>query len=382
MANLPRMSLGRLAVFVLAMGLALDVSSRFVSYDRVATRGWEAAGRYEIAFGGPFEPNKRYHSDRAYSANMGNHIDLREYHSETFTTDEYGFRNPKPGAVRPVEIVVVGTSFTAGASLSDEQLYSEHLAKLTGRSVYNAAGAELGDEWRLSELVRRLGLKDGVVIQEYVETTRPPRARRLDPPWFADVRSYAAQLFGSHFRDVMQISRLKGWLLPSPLRLLLFQQFRTLNDGLVFPNSFADSAVRGELTNGDSFVFLEDHVKLERTLEDVERGLGYWRGMASRLHARGLKQMVLLVPSKETVYGPLMRTPLRDGSALWYLGKIEARLRAEGIEVVNLAPPFVRAAREGLQTRSYIYFRDDTHWNGRGAALGARLVAERLEQMH
>ena len=50
---------------------------------------------------------------------------------------------------------------------------------------------------------------------------------------------------------------------------------------------------------------------------------------------------------------------------------MEADLRAGGIAVVNLIQALRVAAKAGLERHEYVYWRDDTHWNGRGVAIAA-----------
>lgn len=49
-----------------------------------------------------------------------------------------------------------------------------------------------------------------------------------------------------------------------------------------------------------------------------------------------------------------------------------ARLRAAGVEAVDLTTPFLAHQEEGP------FFPYDTHWNAKGADLGARVLAEYL----
>src|SRR5450631_51734 len=108
-------------VLLLATFIA-DVGLRFVSPQRVAFRAWEPASLYTTKEGW-FAPNFHYENDRAYGdlANLGNLPAFRQYRPETFTTDEFGYRNPpRAGGYDMPAAIVVGDSFTAGDGVSDD----------------------------------------------------------------------------------------------------------------------------------------------------------------------------------------------------------------------------------------------------------------------
>jgi hypothetical protein len=73
------------------------------------------------------------------------------------------------------------------------------------------------------------------------------------------------------------------------------------------------------------------------------------------------------VPAKQTLYAPDVDDYTRN-----FIPTLVARLRAEGVEAVDLATPFQKHKDEGL------FFPYDTHWNEKGADLGARVLAEQL----
>lgn len=77
-------------------------------------------------------------------------VSLAEPRKNTFTTDEWGFRNPTFETLP--DVVVVGDSFTAGVGLDDHDTLARQLQAALGRTVYNrgqiwlsAPGLYLGD---------------------------------------------------------------------------------------------------------------------------------------------------------------------------------------------------------------------------------------------
>ena len=91
---------------------------------------------------------------------------------------------------------------------------------------------------------------------------------------------------------------------------------------------------------------------------------------AAVLAARGTELVVALVPDKARIEaGSLCGAP-RSAQADARFGAFTRLLLARRVHAVDLAAPMAAARRDGP-----LFFRTDTHWNGRGAALAARLVA-------
>src|SRR5688572_24826800 len=135
----PSLQLGfTLPLIVLLVAMA-DVGLRFMPIAPLAFRGWEVASRFgEQA---ALERNVRFRTDRSYGelAALGNLPGLRQYRPETFTTDALGYRNPPDLVARPVDAILVGSSFSVGLGASDDQIPSVQIGEASGRAVYNAA---------------------------------------------------------------------------------------------------------------------------------------------------------------------------------------------------------------------------------------------------
>jgi hypothetical protein len=374
-----KVELGHLIPLVLLLAFAADIASRFISYDTVSFRAWEALGRYaRSGIGGPFEPNRRYVSDRSYGdlAAMGNLPEYRQYRRQVFTTDAFGFRNqPAAREVIPAAILF-GSSFSIGASLTDDETLSAQLGAIMGRGVYNAAGGNLEDEDQFVALLKRLRMTSGVVICEYVDTAPIPVSTGLPPPKYADRREALLHRYAP--RLIRFYPKLRGWLAPSPLELMLFTRLKLLKNDSLLPNPYASTVKRDVLANGDGILFYPD--SSAHSSGEAAQAAKYWKGLQQRLRAHGLSLLVVLVPGKAQVYAPLTRSPPPVQTPT-FLESLDQDLRAANVPVVDLSEPFRTAAREGLESRHYIYWRDDTHWNADGVALAAQQIASRLKVM-
>src|SRR3954463_14989380 len=89
-------------VATMVVFLVVDLGSRFVSYESLAFRAWEAATTYDLVARvkklsektrlGRLQPNRIFDFPHAYGdlAAMSNRPWMRQYHVEKFTTDTLG----------------------------------------------------------------------------------------------------------------------------------------------------------------------------------------------------------------------------------------------------------------------------------------------------
>jgi hypothetical protein len=359
---------------VVLVVLSVDIALRFLPLEWVTFRAWEAY-KLNRAPAGAFVPNIRYQNPAVYGdlAALGNFPGLREYRAEVFTTDQYGFRNePREWSESPPSALLIGSSFSVGPGMSDEETLGRQLTALDGRAVYNAAG--YFDEISVSRtraMASATGMSGGTVIVEYVERFDLPPPGLFSAgcgPGYPTPCGPAQAVF-TRFMSLNQTS---------PFQIFIERGLKAVQNDIVLPNRYAGRVVQSRLRNGETMLFLPEEVaRYERLQRDnqiaVERGAEFFRSMAAQLAADNLQLIVLLVPNKYTVYRPFLDTSAPpDGEASAYMRALEDRLRALEIPVVNLAPVFQEQAADHLERQEYIYWRDDTHWNPRGINLAAR----------
>ncbi|HEX4406805.1 MAG TPA: hypothetical protein VH560_18325 [Polyangia bacterium] len=387
-------ALRRLIPAVLVLGLVLDVGSRFLPYDAVAFRGWEALSAdpfvtqaWEVLTKKPpsllasFRPNERYVNDRAYGdlAPMGNRPWLRQYHREVVTTDSLGLRNTAPPGA-PHVALVAGTSFTFGSTMSDDETLPAQLSALLGGGVYNA-GASDDDDFHVDALLDRVNVAPGgTYILEHLERNDPPT---IGNPNAGRMVARLRRTFGDRYLDLrMAYAEMNHWLDVSPLRVMLVRARKLVENDVVLPNSFAPFADLETLKNGDPMLFLPlDKTQDESPQRPADLGIPYWRHLADHLERRGLHFLVVLVPTKYTVYGPLTMSPPAALTGPRYLAEMSAALQAAGIANLDVTASLQSAARVGLPDHRYIYWRDDSHWNKDAVALVAESIAARMKAL-
>jgi hypothetical protein len=354
---------------LLACVAAVDIAMRFMSVDPLTFRAWEALSRFRPP-GAPFEPNRRYVQPRSYgdTAAIGNLPEWREYHAERFTTDSRGFRNVTNAAAAPW-VVVTGDSFAVGSGVDDQDTLPSRLTRLLGGDVYNAAGVDVEPD-RLLPLVRQLGMRRGLVLYVYSEDRElpaVPSARKLE----------VNALLARATKPVAGVvGRVRGLVEMSPLRILAEKAFKRLANDRFLPNGYRANAIRGRLRNGDTMLFAADRARL--TVSERPSSAAYWSWLRRGLQKEDFDLLVVLVPSKYTVYGPLLIPPATTTGGNGYLDRLERDLRDAEVAALNLAPALSARAASEVDRHLYLYRRDDIHWNSRGIELAATIVGSQL----
>lgn len=335
--------------------------------------------------------------------------------------DAWGFRNPRvPGRA---DILALGDSMTYGFAAPADRCWPRELERLSGRTVYNmSCGGYSPVEYR-ALLSRGLLLNPSLVIvalftgNDAAEAYRAVyieqrgQGLRLDdevvdrigartavdrPTGFVSLNDRAAPV-GAPQREISGVRR---WLSAHSSLYALARAVNTTqvrgNQGLAedaADHAFEMSAGRPSryVFDADPFlrtVFLDAALTQQAfDLDDarIRAGTAIIQGallsIAGTVGAKGVSLFVVLFPTKETVYEPLMRS--RQGSAppaYFELVANERRLTAEledflltkGIRFLNLtdalqstfgrgAPPFPQS--------------DNTHPNARGYAAAANAIA-------
>lgn len=365
----PAWQLGSVIPCLLVAALLVDIVARFMSVDPLTFRGWEAMSRFRPP-GAAFEPNRRYSSARTYgdTAAMGNMPELRQYRLETFTTDAFGFRNVGDMWASGVTAVMIGDSQVVGSGVSDSQTLPSRLSALTRCGVYNAGSEDAKPPPdRVITLSHNLHVHEGLVIHLYTETRDLPtvpsmRKRRTD-----EILSRVPNWVGTG------VGRLRGFIDVSPLQILSTRAMKGLENGWILPNPYAANVVKATLYNGDTMLFPAAHVEHFYRMRPV--AVDYWAWLREELQKERLDLLVVLVPGKYRVYRPFLLDQ-KPGDGENYLGRLERKLRAAGIPVVNLAPVFAARVAESLGRHEYLYWLDDIHWNTRGTDVAAQAIRE------
>lgn len=295
-----------------------------------------------------------------FSHELGRH-DVRF----SFTTDEKGFRNPGPWP-SAADIVVVGDSWTFGYGVEDREAWVAQVdRRLPGTSIVN------------------LGLIGGAPQQYgriYEIFGRPLRPKLLIYGLFPgndlhDARQFENWLVAESPGNY-DVWRFFGGQVPGSRSLLarsyLLQSIRSIWKGLRTPFSGEtiefDDGRRLRLAPGvlaaSVAVAKPDHPDFQLVMDSVEHA----RNLAVE---DGSEFLVLLYPTKEEVYLPLLGKPTPA-----MIPPFVEELERRGISFLDLTKPFQERARAGAR----LYFEIDGHANGAGSAVIADALVEHLRE--
>jgi len=367
------LGLGLAIPFLLAVSFVAEIALRAVPIDRFAFRATEALSVRHVpgVSAAPLLPSRQYRNDHTYGdlSALANLRRLRQYRREIFTTDTYGYRNPSvPSQASAPVAMLLGDSFGLGSGTEDSETLTAHLGRLWGRTVYNGSGmTPQADLKQIRRLARELRMRGNLVIYEYLERQGLPSVPSR-PPWSSRKTSAGAQDQPATGASPF------SWEL-SRLRILANRMYRFFQNDRILPNPYARNASVCRLANGTEMLFFSG----ERKGSDASRPVdaAYWVWLERELRSDGFQLIVLLVPNKSTVYEPLLlgrEAQNRPGSD--YLDRLERSLSSAGLPVVNLKNVFQAQAARELPSNSYLYWLDDTHWNGHGM----RIAAEEIDQ--
>jgi hypothetical protein len=349
---------------LLAASLIADVALRCVPIERIAFRAWETA-QYGPTALGAFRPNFHYENPRSYGdlANLGNLPEYREYRAETFTTDEFGFRNLPSSA--PVRLALLGDSFSAGAALSDDQTLSAQFTEDTGARVYNAAGSVT---WpTLAKVLAAQRMRGGTVLLQISEGGLQDELD-LSTSEARGVTMLRENLSPARFEEVRRsFLAAASWTVYSPLKIVLTRAFHSLQNDRWLPRQVEPI----ELTNGHRMLFFADNAT--QALPVDPSVIRYFLQVQDLVRQTGNELLVVMAPTKYRVYRPLMK---RGGPIVSAYRDLAPALEKAGIPCIDLTPVLTRQAAELFPRGQYNFRDDDTHWNPVGVRRAAQAIAE------
>ncbi len=339
-----------LALFVIALVVELCLPPWVFCY-----RPWEAVKVMygSSVFPGAFYPNLDF--TMTEQGDMGYYTSLAHKHRTRWVTDSYGQRTADPSRDH-YDVVLVGDSFTAGASLSQEYTLEKLIEKNTGLEVYP------------------FFVDTGVGIDPFLAD---PRFRKNKPNLvvFEKAEFLLGQMAAPHTdiaarelppETIISLVVTANRLLKLPM--YRFAQGRIKNMITRRANGGADvySRLAKPAPDGKS-LYSTLSLDFELTDRDIDRIAGDIIATRDVLAEKDIEFIFAGVPNKEVFLAG--RTP--------YIGRIERKLATRGIVTAGLEEAFAEAYRHG---GSY-YRRDDSHWNESGARLAGGEISKRILQV-
>jgi len=274
--------------------------------------------------------------------------DIAEPRRIQFHTDSDGFRNQHD--YRGQRYVLVGDSFIAGSSNSQEDMLSAQLLQRHGLDTYTLAYP--GSPADYAAYIRGFRQRHG--------------------------ENFRVLLFifeGNDFEESR--GRPENWLARSGRRYYeMFSEFSTyrvtksLLKRVTRARSIqASSDLEIAELAGKKMAFFRRYLEVTRQVQ-APQPEGFEAAIASM---RPQLARVYFIPTKYRVYSRHVRPTEVLPNAQWqYLNTVCAKLQ---LRCSDLTEPLMRESAALLKKGEFTWWRDDTHWNRNGIAVAARLVA-------
>lgn len=339
-----------LVVATVAYGLALKITGL---EDSIYYRPDEKYVRFD------YTNNHRIYQSNVHIEMVMPHGDLRSMTTEDiaeprrmqFHTDADGFRNQRD--YHGQRYVLVGDSFAAGNSNSQEDLLVTQLARDYALDTYSLAypGNVADYAAYVRGFVKRHGGNARVLLFLFegndFEESRGRKASALARYG----RRYYAMFSGFNtYRVTMSLYK----------RLTRSRDIR------------AGSGLEVVELGGKKMAFYKLYADVTRRAQ-LSEPEGFERNMESM---RPYIERVYFIPTKYRVYSRHLKPGVVLPNAQWdYLNGV---CRKYTLRCTDLTVPLVRESDSLLKKGEYTWWRDDTHWNRHGIAVAARVVADDL----
>jgi GDSL-like lipase/acylhydrolase family protein len=301
--------------------------------------------------------------------------------------DVWGFRNA--AVPERTDVVAAGDSFTYGFGARRGDAWPGQLARILGASVYNLGMPAWGpDQYdcalrafglRLAPKVVVIGVYPGNDLRDAIMAGPPAACESLDPAGVARLdRESVEVVSGPRFLGSLRDRLARRSALYQAVKLGLPGLARSISSSLVIDSDYVSRDIRGHRVVLRTESWLESHPQLID--EGLEKTLAALGRTAQGCRSRGTKCVVLLIPSREAVYGDLAADAPGIKQVAAAEAAVAARLAAslrDRMGVVDALPALRKAAADGL-----VLFpaSEDIHLNATGQHALARAVAPTVHE--
>jgi hypothetical protein len=323
----------------------------------------------------------RYRPDLNYEGKRFNDLsrmagvkEWREEKTVRIVTDSGGFRNEPQDLSSPLDVILLGDSFGAGA-VSQEYTLNGILIRDYGLNTYNLSAPAIGPWGEYVNLWAegdRLKTRDGTTLvwlifagNDLDDEYGPLDMSSL--PWCGPARVW--------------LNRFNGWRERSPVRYL-FETLRPTHD----PRA---DVVAHDFLNGRKLLFYRPYIKSSlRTPDEVVAHANFPRlretvSAVKRLTGgRGMRLLIALIPAKEEVYSWVWKGEpawSSDAGPSGFSVMLSRVCAEEGIRFLDLKPELVKESRRAYEeSGQLLYWYDDTHLGTEGSTFTASIIHREL----
>lgn len=268
---------------------------------------------------------------------------------EHWITDELGYRNNQ--FIASADILLIGDSFLAGSSLTQDDTFGNKLQHLMGvkTSIYTLAPCKFTHF--ISLLEADIIKKPKLIIYSQVERNLPPSISEKD---------LSTNLEYKKFYEFLDVNvKLDKLFRLSSLKWLQSRVYQNKGEGKASPI--------------DSNMFFYNGLEVGHQTNDIAYSVKTIASYNQFCRSKGIKFVYLPMPNKETVYFDLV--PFKSQPD--YLTKQCIELQKHDVRCFNILPIYNEYRKH---SHKLLYHFDDTHWNKRATELISVATAAYIEE--
>ena len=258
---------------------------------------------------------------------------------ELWITDKLGFRNDE--FIEEADILFIGDSFFAGASLSQNEIISNRVKSKSDNKirVYNISPSS--PSFSLFAYFLKTGLikKPKLVIYSIVERDIPTPITSYKGIMFKIIKLFETGNFNVYLDKALKLSS---------IRWLKARIQNNIGNGLP--------------AKGDSNMYFYSGAFQKHEKNDLQTTLTIINSYKKYCDSHDIKFLFMPMPDKETVYYELVPFNKQPN----YLFQLDSLLKKENIASINTLKIY-NEYRKTHQT--LLYHFDDTHWNANATEL-------------
>jgi hypothetical protein len=304
-----------------------------------------------------------------------------EIKPQLFVTDEYGFRNPVGLLQKPVDVVLLGTSFVGGAQETQSGLVSDMLTNKYKIPTYNYATMPLQHLWaddrffaNPPKYVFIVGNETEILQNIWTETLVENKEVHHVVAWNSH-EEWAAinNPFPYDYKSVS--AYLKRF---SYIRYLAKDMNRHYQNELFTREQLGESLIKSETYDPERDILFWDINEYDPRLSDVGRTrvastVEILKKSKEILSQRNITMVMGVVPSKSSLHAKRYRDVNIKDRTIYLLQK---EFEKNNIEYVNVSDPLFEYVSK---TGNLVYYPDDSHWNTKVNELLSELLAEKIK---
>jgi alginate O-acetyltransferase complex protein AlgJ len=264
---------------------------------------------------------------------------------ESYITDELGFRNDK--FIKNPDILIIGDSYTLGATINQSQLLANQIMKNSNYSVYGMAPIEFSSLDKMLKL--NIIQKPKYIIYERVERGEIPKI----------------EYFDNSFSNQLEYKYYNLWSFGN-INVFLDKIFRAYVNNYV-KAKVTNSRGTGTQSKIEEKLFFYDTKHLNPSIEWMNYNIKSLESYKKYCDSIGSKFIYLPMPNKETVY--FDKVPLeKQPDYLLRLGNVLKKKNIDYYPTIEFYNNFRK------KDSRMLYQYDDSHWN----ALASEMIAKEI----